>query len=42
MKKTIVAFVFAFMLSIGFYAVQGNAQMGPGMMGQGYAAWVLV
>ena len=39
MKKTIITFLFAFMLVFGLHTVEGNAQMtpnygmGPGMMG---------
>jgi hypothetical protein len=33
MKKAIIVLVVAFALGIGLYAVKGNAQMGPGMMG---------
>lgn len=35
MKKTIIAVVSALVLGLCFYAPEGNAQMGPGMMGQG-------
>lgn len=35
MKKAIVAFALAFVLGMTCYAVEGNAQMGPGMTGRG-------
>jgi hypothetical protein len=35
--EAIIALVLAFALGIGLYAVKGNAQMGPGMMGWGPA-----
>ena len=36
MKKTIITFLFAFLLVLGFHTTQGNAQMGPNYgMGQG-------
>ncbi|MBK5102079.1 MAG: hypothetical protein JJE15_13980 [Desulfobacteraceae bacterium] len=33
MKKAIIALVLAFALGMSLYMVEGNAQMGPGMMG---------
>jgi hypothetical protein len=35
MKKTIIGFILAIVVTFGFYSFDGNAQMGSGMMGQG-------